>query len=203
VKKVRNFVVCLFAVACIAVLFGFVGVPTTATTALCSLVFTILWMYLDNNRKVTNVTASDRDVLLNEAPPTNHGLVYVHRPMKVGGQAIGFDVDLDTVTVAQLKAARFTRLVVASGSHTLKAGPKKSFGQIAQANKGDTDFTISAGETVVFRLDLKRGVMQASIDIVREPDTTVAMTKLRGLTMVAPDKTADAASLPASYAVSA
>jgi hypothetical protein len=203
VKKVRNFVLCLVAVTFIGVVFGLMGMPTTTTAAISGLVFTILWMYLDNNRKVTNVAGADRDLLLNEAPPAGHGLIYVHRPMKVGGQAIGFDVDLDMVTVAQLKAARFTRLVVAPGSHTLKAGLKKSFGQIASASKGDTSFTISAGETVVFRLDLKRGMMQASIDIVREPDTTAAMTKLRGLTMVAPDKVADATLPVVTYPVNA
>jgi hypothetical protein len=198
VKKVRNGVLCFVAAVLICLVFGFMGVPTTATTGL---VFTMLWIYLENNRAVINVPAADRDLLLAEAPPAGCGLVYVHRPMKVGGHAIGFDVDLDTLTVAQLKAARFTRLVVAPGSHTLKAGPKKSFGQIAQANKGDTSFVISAGETIVFRLDLKRGMVQASIDIVREADIVAAMVTLRGLTMVAPDKPADSIPIPSASSV--
>ncbi len=202
-KKLRNGVLCLGAAFFIGMVFSFVGAPSTATTAVAGLVVTILWIYLENNRAVTNVSAADRDLLLAQAPPAGYGLVYVHRPMKVGGHAIGFDVDLDNLTVAQLKAARFTRLVVTPGSHTLKAGPKKSFGQIAQANKGDTQFAITAGETVLFRLDLKRGMMQASIDIVRETDTGAALTRLAALTMVAPDRAADTPSMTATSPVSA
>jgi hypothetical protein len=202
-KKFRNIMLCFVVVVFIVFVCNYAGLPTATSSWLAFMISTVLWFYLENNRPVTSVPPAERDLLLAQAPPAGYGLVYVHRPMKIGGQAIGFDVDLDTVTVTQLKAARFTRLVVAPGSHTLKAGPKKSFGQIAQAAKGETGFAISAGETIVFRLDLKRARMQASIDIIREEDVAAAMIKFASLRMVAPDKPADSTSLPVASSVNA
>jgi hypothetical protein len=65
--------------------------------------------YRANNRPVSNVSPADRDQLLAQGPPYNHGLVYVHRGIGVGGLVVGFNVKLDHADVALLKVARFTR----------------------------------------------------------------------------------------------
>jgi hypothetical protein len=54
----------------------------------------------------------------------------------VGGLAVGIDVKLDNVNLAPLKVARFTRVVVALGSHLFAAGSKTSFGQLKQIAEG-------------------------------------------------------------------
>jgi hypothetical protein len=92
----------------------------------------IIWIYGINNRPVTNVSSANRDQMLAQGPPANYGLVYVHRGPLVGGLAVRIDVKLDNVNVAQPKVARFTRLVVAPGSHLLAVGSKTPFGQLKQ-----------------------------------------------------------------------
>jgi hypothetical protein len=135
-------------------------------------------------------------------PPANYGLVYLHRGPLVGGLAVGIDVKLDNVKVAQLKVARFTRLVVAPGSHLLAAGSKTPFGelkQIAEAQRAKASFAISAGETAVFELKMiwtgmKKGT---KLELVREADAAAASANLARVKMAASEQPAGWTQTPA------
>ncbi len=144
---------------------------------------------LSNNRKVTNVSDSDRLAALATAPPSGCGLVYVYREGFLG-RAVGFDVVLDGIVVAQLKSPRFTRLVVPAGSHTLAGGPKGFAG--AQNRMGSTGFSLSAGETQVFGFKTKMGAWQNTILVAPEANPEAILPKFRTMTMVAPDTRAGA-----------
>jgi hypothetical protein len=150
------------------------------------------WYILSNlasNRKVANVSDGDRLAALSAPPPSGCGLVYVYREGFIG-MAVGFDVALDGVTVAQLKSPRFTRLVVPAGSHTLAGGPKGFAG--AQNKIGITNFSLTAGETQVYRLKSQMGMLQNSVIVTPEANPQSILPKFAAMTMVAPETSAAA-----------
>ncbi|WP_263381435.1 hypothetical protein [Granulicella arctica] len=197
-KKIQVGIICL-AVACfIGAVVSYAGLPTIVAASLSLTVTTILWNFLLSHRSTTKVPEAERNQQLALAPPAGFGLVYVSRELKLAGGAIGFDVELDSQSVTQLKAGRFTRVVVAPGTHLLKAGPQKAFGQTALPDKGEITFTLSAGETAVFTFGIKRSMMKSAVEVIREPDVQLALAKLATCTMVAPDKPAEAAQVSSS-----
>ena len=148
------------------------------------------WYFLSNvanNRKVQSVPDAERDAMLASSPSAGSGFVYVYRDGFMG-KAVGMDVVVDSQQVAQLKSPRFTRLVLPAGDHTLAAGPKGFSG--AQNKAAATAFALGEGETIVFALRLKAGMVQNSVTLEREADARVALSRLRLMTMVAPDENA-------------
>jgi hypothetical protein len=142
-----------------------------------------------NNRKATVVSSADRDRLLAEGPPPNYGLVYVHRDGRVGGLAVGFNVNLDNADVAILRLSRFTRLVVAPGAHHMVVGLKKQTGGIvANQQSAEMNFILDAGETAVFGLKYGEGKMVKPLVLYRDLDTGGALAKLTYVQMVAAEQ---------------
>jgi hypothetical protein len=163
------------------------GVPKTIVGPAAGVLASVIWVYRSNNRRVTNVSPAERDQLLAQSPPANCGFVYVHRGRLVGGLAVGFNVKLDNVDVALLRAARFTRLVVRPGSHLLVAGPRKQFGQFAQIAEKQTaeaSIAITAGETAIFDLKFTKGMILRKLELVREPHAPDALARLAQVKMV-------------------
>jgi hypothetical protein len=201
-SKITWIVICFAVPFVVGLGFSLFGVSTTVIAPVVGLIVMIIWVYGVNNRPVTKVSSANRDQMLAQGPPANYGLVYVHRGPLVGGLAVGIDVKLDNVNVAQLKVARFTRLVVAPGSHLLAAGSKTPFGQlkqIAEAQRAEASFAISAGETAVFELKMiwtgiKKGT---KLELVREADATAALDNLARAKMVASEQPAGWTPTPA------
>jgi hypothetical protein len=189
--KVRNALIGFAVAFLVSLVLGVLGAGTSA--GLLGMMLGIFTWYilsnLSSNRKVANVPDADRLAALSAPPPPGYGLVYVYREGFIG-MAVGFDVALDGVTVAQLKSPRFTRLVVPSGSHSLAGGPKGFAG--AQNKIGVTSFTLAAGETQVYRLKSQMGMLQNSVAVTPEPNPASILPKFAAMTMVAPETSAAA-----------
>jgi hypothetical protein len=187
--KVRNALIGFAVVFIVSFVLGALGAGTSAGVLGMAVGF-FTWYILSNlasNRKVANVSDGDRLAALSAPPPSGYGLVYVYREGFIG-MAVGFDVALDGVTVAQLKSPRFTRLVVPAGSHSLAGGPKGFAG--AQNKIGVTNFTLAAGETQVYRLKSQMGMLQNSVVVTPEPNPQAILPKFAAMTMVAPETSA-------------
>jgi hypothetical protein len=201
-SKITWIVICFAVPFVVGLGLSLFGVPTTVIAPVVGVIVLIIWVCGVNNRPVTNVSSANRDQMLAQGPPANYGLVYVHRGPLVGGLAVGIDVKLDNVNVAQPKVARFTRLVVAPGNHLLAAGSKTPFGQlkqIAEAQRAEASFAISAGETAVFGLKMiwtgiKKGT---NLELVREADAAAALANLARVKMVASEQPAGWTQTPA------
>lgn len=135
------------------------------------------------NRKVTNASGDVRQAALTDPPPPGYGQVFVYRKAFVG-RAIGFDLLVDSVPVAQLKSPRFTRLLVPTGEHVLSA-TRPVVGS-AQRTAGAQSFSLAAGESAIFKLD-DAGLGGTTLPITRQADAAAAMARFRTMTMVLPD----------------
>ena len=146
-----------------------------------------VWFLLESlasNRKVNNVPDADRAKALASVPPPGTGLVYIYREGFIG-KAVGVDVAVDNRVVAQLKSPRFTVVAVPPGDHTLAAAMKGLAG--AQNKGGAISFSINQGETLVFCLKMKMGLVEGAVAINREPNPHQVLGKLSMITMVAPE----------------
>ena len=196
-KKTGIWIAVVVAVIVAAFVLSFIGIPATIVGPAAGLLVVAFIVVRANNRKVAAVSPADRDRLLAEGPPAGCGLVYVHRPGGVGGLAVGFSVNLDHVSVAFLRLSRFTRLVMATGSHHLVVGLKKQPGaMIANQQSAVANFTLAAGETAVFGLKYGEGKMVKPLVLYREPDTGAALARLAQVQMVAPEPPAALAHTP-------
>lgn len=137
---------------------------------------------LSGNRNVRNLSSGDREEALAAMPPPGFAHVFVFRT-GVRGMAVGFDVKLDDVQVAQLKSPRFVRLVVPAGEHTLTAGPSGFAGQ--QSKSGSLRVQVGSGERLLFQLGTSFGMLKNQVEIVPRPPTEMAT--LQSMTMVAPE----------------
>ena len=112
-------------------------------------------------------------------------LLYVYREGFMGKQ-LGFDVLVDGQPAAQLKSPRFVRLVLVPGEHVLTVG---TTGFAASQNKAaSTSLSAVAGETVVLKAFVERGMAQNSIQLVREANPAAALGKLASIPMVVPEQ---------------
>jgi hypothetical protein len=188
-KKIWIWFIYLAAVFVLAFVLDLLGVPGSIAGPVAGVAIVVILLYRANNRPVTNVSPADRDRLLAQGPPANCGLVYIHRGLKIGGFAVGFNVKLDSADVALLKAGRFTRLVVAPGYHQLVVGLKKQpAGIVANQQTAEGGFTMAAGETAVFDLKFGAGAVLRKLELVREPDGAAGLAKLAQVTMVASEQ---------------
>lgn len=192
-NRVKTVIISFAAAFAVGFVVAFLGAPTPMAGTLAGITLLVVAAYRTNNRSVTDVSPADRDQLLAQGPPANYGVVYLHRGATIGGILVGFNVNLDKSDVALLRVARFTRLVVAPGTHHLVVGPKKQFGQlgkIAEMQTAQASFALTAGETVVFGLKFGPGAMLRKLEMVREPDAPSALTKLAKVKMVASEQPA-------------
>lgn len=202
-KKMRHGVIAFALATIVSAVLRLFGAPSFVIRPIAGCILLIVWVYLENNRSTRKVTAADRDRMLADAPPAGYGLIYIHRGFKVGGFAVGFDVDLDNRPAAQLKVGQFTRLVVAPGAHLLKVGPKKALGQMARPNKAEMNVVLGAGETAVYEMSIGKGTTMRDLVVItlaRQPDARAGLAKLASVTMVAPEKTSVAEPIPVAAA---
>lgn len=105
------------------------------------------------------------------------------------GKAVGLNLVLDGVAVAQLKSPRFTALSIAPGAHTLSAG----FGGLAASQNRPVEeaFTATAGDLVAFRAVMSMGMAKNTIRLERVEDRAALAPRLKAMTMVAPHAQAE------------
>ena len=198
-KGLRNGIIAAGVILVISVGLGALGASSISVMATSCGIGAVVWYILQNlsgNRAVSSVTSAERARLLAEPPPPGQALIYVYREGFVG-RAVGYDVVLDFVRVAQLKSPRCTRVVVSPGDHTLAANPPGFAG--TQSKAGSIAFTIQPGETIVFALKLRVGMVQGAVELLRELDARTAVARLATITMVTPEIT-PAVSTPAGAA---
>lgn len=144
---------------------------------------------LRSNRTVTNASAAEREALLTAGPPAGRGRIIVFRQGFIG-KALGVDVTLDGVEVAQLKAPRFVALDVVPGEHVVGT----AFKGTAKMQNRDVELpvVVGAGETVAVRMtfDLTLGKNEVTLAPVAYADVKRALS---GMTMVRPDRPAEPA----------
>ena len=147
-----------------------------------------VWFALEiqaNNRQVKTASDQERTTALASPPPQGMALLYVYREGFMGKQ-LGFDVLVDGQSAAQLKSPRFVRLVLVPGEHVLTVG---TTGFAASQNKAaSTSLSAVAGETVILKALVERGMAQNSIQLVREADPAAALGKLASIPMVVPEQ---------------
>lgn len=139
---------------------------------------------LAGNQK--GVAASDADKLaaVSLTPPAGQALLIVMREGFVG-MAAGLNVTVDGQVVAQLKSPRFTAIPLSVGSHEMEL----AFAALAgKQNKPAVErFGTGAGEVVVYRAKVAMGALQNTIALERIHADAELSTKLRGMTMTAPN----------------
>ncbi len=149
-----------------------------------------VWFALEiqaNNRQVKTASDQERTTALASPPPHGMALLYVYREGFMGKQ-LGFDVLVDGQPVAQLKSPRFVRLILVPGEHALTVG---TTGFAASQNKAaSTSLSAVAGETVILKALVERGMAQNSIQLKREADPAAALGKLALIPMVVPEQEA-------------
>ena len=149
-----------------------------------------VWFALEiqaNNRQVKTASDQERTTALASPPPEGMALLYVYREGFMGKQ-LGFDVLVDGQPVAQLKSPRFVRLILVPGEHSLTVG---TTGFAASQNKtASTSLLAAAGETVILKAFVQRGMAQNVIQLEREPDLVATLGKLALIPMVLPEQEA-------------
>ena len=138
---------------------------------------------LVGTRKTASAGAAERNAALSASPPDGKAALLIFREGFIG-KAAGLDVSVDGKAVAQLKAPRFTRILVSPGDHEVQA----SFAGLAGAqNKpGAIGVTVAAGQTAAVRISLSMGALQNTIRMEGQ-DTATAKGKLARMTMTVPD----------------
>lgn len=140
--------------------------------------------FFSGNREVTNATDVERQAALADPPPAGHGLVYVYRDAFTG-RAVGFDILIDSLLLAQLKSPRFARLTVPAGNHLLTARRPK-FGT-PERIAGHFPFSLGAGESAIFRVE-DASLGGNSLFLSRAVDAAPLLARFRTMKMVLPDQ---------------
>lgn len=185
-----------FAVAFVAgVGLGFLDSLTgssSETTFILPVVFGALTFFFlqmrSGNRKEVRVDAASRQSSLTATVPAGQALLYVYREGFMG-KAVGWNVSLDGVTLAQLRSPRFTRTTVSPGSHSLAVSLRGLAG--TQNKPAEMTFRLQAGEILVIALKAKMGALSNTLFFVREPDVPAALQKLSKIPMVAAERPAE------------
>jgi hypothetical protein len=160
------------------------GTSWTLPVVFGGLAFLVLQMK-SGNRKETRADDSVRQAALNAAVPPGQASVYIYRE-GFAGKAVGWNVALDGVGLAQLKSPRFTCTTVAPGHHTLSV----SLGGLAgtQNKPSEMAFEARVGEILVYAMKARIRALSSTLTFVLEPDARAALKKLAGIPMVAPDR---------------
>jgi hypothetical protein len=174
----------------VGVLIGFVyhDAPGSRMPLYCGAFAGVLTAYLKanlaGNRKIAAASDADKHAALTRTPPPGKALLFLYRTGFVAKLA-GMNIGVDGKIVAQLKAPRFTCVVVSAGKHTLKA----SFGGLAgpQTRVAEAEVATPADRIVVVRFTVGLGVVQNRPDIVVMPAGADSLIPLQGMAMIPPD----------------
>jgi hypothetical protein len=160
-------------------------------TVLGTLTFFILQMR-SGNRKETRADDSARQAALAAAVPPGQALLFVYRE-GFAGKAVGWNVSLDGVSLAQLRSPRFTCTTLRPGRHVLAVNLGLGGFAGTQNVPSETTFDVQAGEVAVFAAKSKMGALKTTLYFSRESDPRAGLQKLAKVPMVAAERTATAA----------
>ena len=190
---VTGFVVCV----AISFVLGFAasasGQPPSAPIWLPGLIFGAITAFgmanLVGTKGSKAATPAQKEAALAFRAEPGQALLIVFREGFVG-KAVGLNLVLDGVAVAQLKSPRFTALSIPPGAHTLSAG----FGGLAASQNRPVEeaFTAIAGEVAAFRAVMSMGMAKNTIRLERIDDRASLASKLKAMTMIAPHAPAGA-----------
>lgn len=137
---------------------------------------------LRSNRKVTDATAEQVAHALTFTPEPGKAVLYVWRKQFVG-MAVGVNLRIDGVDVAQIKSPRFTRVLLRPGSHQLGG-----FIGGAKAPKAGSELALNAeAGSVMFALCEVEPQMVGSIVKFRAIPVEQARQEMHKARMVVPD----------------
>jgi hypothetical protein len=136
-------------------------------------------------RKEAKPDAAARADALNFAVPDGRARVYILRT-GILGKAVGMDITMDGLAVAQLKSPRFTVVDVAPGAHEWRARFSGSAG--AQQN-GEciAQINVAAGSAIVLRVSMKLELTKHRL-LFSEVPLDSARAEIARATMVVAEK---------------
>lgn len=161
----------------------FTGLTPILLPAMGFLFTFLILQAVGGNRKVAVADAAAKEQALAFRPAPGGALLVVFRE-GFAGSAVGMNVKLDGAQVAQLKSPRFTAVSLAPGEHTLSADSRSSSGDLAAE---PTPFIVAEGETAVFQLKMKAGLLKAGLHYERHTDLERTRERLRSTPMVLPE----------------
>jgi hypothetical protein len=168
----------------LAYFYAAAGEPDTPQAVLVGCVFGAITAYifgnLAGNRSIANASDAQKREALARAPEPGKALLYLYREGFVAKLA-GLNLSIDGRVVAQLKAPRFTLVVVPARQVALSA----AFGGLAgpQNKKSEIVLDASAGGIVVVRITMAMGMLQGSVTMKPQPDPAAARQRLASFTM--------------------
>jgi hypothetical protein len=139
---------------------------------------------LSGNRSIAKASDEQKREALARMPPTGKALLYLYREGFVAKLA-GLNLSIDGRVVAQLKAPRFTLIVVPARPLTLSA----AFGGLAgpQNRRSEIVVNASAGGIVVVKMTIAMGLLQGSVNMQPQPDPQAARQALASMAMTPAD----------------
>jgi hypothetical protein len=174
-------IVVLIVVAVLRQLFG-EGLVTLLYIAALVVGGFIIFRNLKTNRKVADASPEVRAQALALTPEPGKAVLYVVRTQFLG-KAVGVNVQVDGVEVAQIKSPRFTRILLKPGPHRLTG---YTGGAKAPAEGSGADVLAEAGG-ILFMLCEVEPQMVGAIIKFRPLPPEKARADLQKARMVVPD----------------
>lgn len=164
------------------------GQPDLPQEVLIGAVFGAITAYilgnLAGNRSIASASSADRASAIARTPPPGKMLLYVVREGFVAKMA-GLNLSIDGRQVAQLKAPRFTLIVLPARQTTLGA----AFGGLAGAQSKPNEIVLEppANGLLVVKITIAMGLVQGSVKFAVAPDADAARKSLASMTMTPAD----------------
>lgn len=174
--------------AAMAYLDAVTGKSDMTTDVIIGAVFGAITAYvfgnLAGNRSIANAGNAERATALIRTPPPGKMLLYIQREGFVAKMA-GLNIAIDGRPVAQLKAPRFTLIVVPARQTTLSAG----FGGLAgpQNRAGEIVIDPPPGGIAVVKIAVAMGLVQGSLRFTVQPNPQGARAALATIPMTPAD----------------
>jgi len=139
---------------------------------------------LSGNRRIANASDADKAAALSRQPPPGKALIFLYREGYVARLA-GMNLSIDDKPVAQLKAPRFTCIVVPAGHHVIAA----KFGGMVSAQSliGECALDVAADSAAAVRIGVRMTFGRNGVDLQPQADVAAARAHLAGLPMTPPD----------------
>jgi hypothetical protein len=139
---------------------------------------------LSGNRRIANASDADKGAALSRQPPPGKALLFLYREGYVARLA-GMNLTVDDKPVAQLKAPRFTCIVVPAGRHVISG----RFGGLAGAQSllGECALEVAADSIAAVRIGVRMTFGRNGIDMQSQADVAAARAHLAGMPMTPPD----------------
>jgi hypothetical protein len=144
----------------------------------------LVFASMSGNRRIANVSDVDKAAALSRQPPPGKALLFLYREGYVAKLA-GLNLSIDEKPVAQLKAPRFTCIVVPAGHHVISAG----FGGMVSAQSliGECALDVAADSTAAVRIGVRMTFGRNGVDMQPQADVAAARAHLAGMPMTPPD----------------